>query len=224
MMILNDSQGSKTATAVFEAFPPDDKFVEEERLAALVRRFQHGERYAFEALHDQVTPLVTPIISRFVRNHADAQDVMQEVALQLCRSLPRFRGECRVATFIYRVTLNVCLNCKKRLARNPLTFTDLSSPDNDEAFDARIPAPPRHAPERANISREREEMLHTLILGLDPKFRTVLILTDVCGMSQQEIADILQTPLNTVKTRQKRAREAMRNKILSHRELFDRTG
>jgi len=223
-MILGDSQGSKSVSTALEAVSPTTKMADEDRLTVLVRRFQNGDGYAFEALRDFVTPMVTPVISRFVRNHADAQDTMQDVAIQLYRSLPRFRGECQVSTFIYRVTLNVCMNCKKRLARNPLTFTDLSSPDSDDSFDVLLPSDPHHTPERACVSREREGMLHALIFGLDPRLRAVLVLTDVCGMSQQEIADILRAPLNTVKTRQKRARDAMQKKILAHRELFGRIG
>ncbi len=149
---------------------------------------------------------------------------MQEVAIQLLRALPRFRSECQVSTFIYRVTLNVCMNCKKRWAHTPLTFTDIAFADTDEPCDRTLSVPPYPTPEHAFIQREREEVLHALIYSLDPKFRAVLVLTDICGMSQQEIAQIMQTPLNTVKTRQKRARDAMRKKILARQELFDRVG
>lgn len=221
-MILEDHQESNTMNVAARATVASGKSADEQQLSMLVHRLQAGDRYALATLLDLVTPCISPIISRFVWNHADAQDIMQEVALQLYRALPNFRAECQVLTFVYRVTLNVCMNCKKRITRQPVTFTDLTSPDNTEQLDSRISSSSVSTPEHINATREREEALRLMIYKLDPKFRAVLIMTDICGMSQQEIAEILHAPLNTIKSRQKRAREAMKKQILAQRELFGR--
>ncbi|HEY3378710.1 MAG TPA: sigma-70 family RNA polymerase sigma factor [Armatimonadota bacterium] len=196
------------------------RIAEEERLGLLVRRFHNGDTYAFDALLALISSRVMPMISRFVRDHDDAQDAFQEVAFQLYRSLPRFRGECKVSTFAYRITINVCLNVRKRLARKPSSCMDMSAPENESLLAAILPCGLDETPERRLLRKERQRMLHDAIQSLPPQFREAIVLADACGMKYEEIAEVSNSPVNTVRTRLKRAREAMRKKINNNRELF----
>ena len=202
------------------AWSPASNVADDERLLALAERLRAGDRYAFDALLELLTPRLLSIISRFVRNRVDAQDTLQEVAIQLFRSLPRFRGECRLTTFIYRVTLNVSMNVKKRVERGPLTFSDLSDADNE--FGATLSAAADARPEHRLLSGERQRLLHAAIFTLNPQFRAVFVLADICGMKYDEIAEIMRSPIGAVRSRLHRARAALREKILASRELFDR--
>jgi RNA polymerase sigma-70 factor (ECF subfamily) len=198
-----------------------DHLDEEERLLALVHRFRAGEIYAFDALLEQLTPRMMPVISRFVADRDDADDALQEVSIQLYRALPRFRGECKISTFAYRISANVCMNLKQRNARYPRRFTDLSSAEDPDARAEKLFAGDLDAtPERLLVIRAGQQMLREAVSSLNPKFREVFVLADLCEFSYEEIADITNAPVNTVRTRLKRAREAMRKKIFLHRELF----
>ncbi len=223
--MTDDIQEEEESTfVVYESVPVIKQSADEEQLSLLVHRFNNGDSYAFERLFEHVTPCIKQVISRFVYNYDDAQDLTQEVAINLYNALPGFRNDCKVLTFVYRVAFNVCINCKKRLTRTPQTFTEISSADNVEVVENKVSVNPHSTPEHDYMRKEKDTALHALISSLEPNFRAVLVMTDVCGMSQQEIADILRIPLNTVKTRQKRAREQMKKKILSNRELFGRVG
>ncbi len=191
----------------------------EAQLLQLVRRFCAGEAYAFDAFFELITPAIMPLVSRFVRNQEDAQDTVQEVAIQLYRSLPRFRQECKVSTFVYRITVNVCLNQQKRLSRNPSTFSELTSADGDNACEDGFRAA-SDTPEHLLLSRERQRMLHDAICSLSPAFRAVFLLADVNGMQYEEIAAIMHTSIGTVRSRLHRARTALQQIILANRELF----
>ena len=205
---------------VMEKKTVESKDIDDENLTLLFHRFKNGDQYAFKLIIDAVTPMIRPLISRLVWNFADAEDILQDVALQLYISLPRFRGDCKMTSFIYRVTINICMNSQKRLARNPLNFIDLPTSTGDESFNAFYPSQRHYTPEESCLRSEREALIHSFILRISPKYRVILVLSDINKMNQQEIADILHLPLGTVKSRQKRARDQMKQLILANRELF----
>ncbi|OPZ86083.1 MAG: ECF RNA polymerase sigma-E factor [bacterium ADurb.Bin429] len=192
---------------------------DDERLCDLARRYQAGEKAAFELLLSAVMPSITGMISRFFWNRADVEDVTQEVIVEMMKSLHRFRGESKLSTFIYRLAFNTCMKEKKKMLRLPRTFTELTAPDG-EPFEMTLPTRDGEQPARACISREQQCCLHTAMAGLSLPFRAALLLVDACGMSYEETAAIMHSPLNTVRTRVKRARDAMKKIILAHRELF----
>jgi RNA polymerase sigma-70 factor (ECF subfamily) len=196
---------------------------DERQLAGLLERFRRGDVAAFEALLPLVTPLINTLISRLIRNHADAQDAAQEIAIELYRALPRYRGDCAVSTYVYRVAFNICLRCRKRLDRNPLPFTDLTAAD-DDAPAVDFPAPVGADPAHAAVSHARLARLHAIILHLPPQFCQAFILRDVLGFSLEESAGILACPVDTVKTRLHRARKALQQQIRDERELFGGMG
>ena len=103
--------------------PLDD----DDRLSGWTQRYLAGDKAALELLLAAVMPSITWMISRFFWNHADAEDVSQEVVLELMKSLHRFHGKSKLSTYLYRLAFNTCKNQKKKMLRLPTSFTDPSS-------------------------------------------------------------------------------------------------
>lgn len=196
---------------------------DEERLTRWARRVGEGDNLAFDALFAHVTPRMLPVISRFARDREDAQDMLQEVAIQLFRALPKFRGECLLTTFIYRITLNVCMNTRKRQTSRAIPFSDFAGEDDAAPFDDRLSGSAWEEPPARLINRERREALHAAIYSLAPQFRAVFVLAELEGLKYEEIAAIMRSPIGVVRSRLHRARQALRKKILAQRELFYET-
>ena len=207
-------------TLMTEERPLAGRLADEERLVELARRFARGDQHAFTAFFTAITPRILPLISRFTCNRDDAEDTLQDVAIQLFSALPRFRGDSLMITFVYRVVVNVGLTWKKRHARLPVTFTDMTDPDQDSPFEV-LPGKAYEQPERMLFVREQQDLLHEAIVHLPPQFRAVLVLADLCQLSYEEIAAIQCAPVGTVRSRLHRARGMLQEKILAKRELFE---
>lgn len=158
----------------------------------LVARAGDGDVDAFEALVRRHSAPVYRVALRMLGRAADAEDVTQEVFLQVWRSLDQFRGESGLATWLYRITTNRCLNRLRRDRRTePMPDVVTSS----------TPGPARTVEARGQL-----EELGRVILALNPQQRTVLVLREFEGCSYEQIAEILQIGVPAVKSRLHRAR------------------
>jgi RNA polymerase sigma-70 factor, ECF subfamily len=163
--------------------------------AELVRRTTRGDLSAFEQLVDRHRPVVVRVASRIVGSE-DAEDVSQDAFLRAFHRLDRFRGDAPFRAWLLRITHNAALDHLAR--RRP-------EPVDPQAFDASEPSASRPPAEGLEL-RERIERLERKLRGLSAQHRAVLVLRDVEGMSYEEIADITDSPLGTVKGRLHRAR------------------
>ncbi len=136
---------------------------------------------------------------RIVRNPVMAQDLAQEAFVRAHRALPGFRGQAQVRSWLYRIATNLALNAVQRRKEYP----------SDEIPDQPSRRDPAVATESSALRRELEEA----IAALPDKLRSPLVLREFEGMSYQEIADALDLPLNTVRTRILRARRALRDRM-----------
>jgi RNA polymerase sigma-70 factor (ECF subfamily) len=161
----------------------------------LVRRSRRGDLSAFEQLVDRHRPVVVRVAARIV-GPEDAEDVSQDAFLRAFHRLDRFRGDAPFRAWLLRITHNAALD---HLARRRPEPVDPSS------FDASEPSGVRPPAERLEL-RERIERLERKLRGLSPEHRAVLVLRDAEGMSYEEIADVTDSPLGTVKGRLHRAR------------------
>jgi RNA polymerase sigma-70 factor (ECF subfamily) len=161
----------------------------------LVRRSTRGELSAFEQLVDRHRPVVVRVAARIVGSE-DAEDVSQDAFLRAFHRLDRFRGDAPFRAWLLRITHNAALDHLAR--RRP-------EPVDPQEFDASEPSASRPPAERLEL-RERIERLERKLHGLSAQHRTVLVLRDAEGMSYEEIADITDSPLGTVKGRLHRAR------------------
>jgi RNA polymerase sigma-70 factor, ECF subfamily len=161
----------------------------------LVRCSTRGDLSAFEQLVDRHRPVVVRVAARIVGSE-DAEDVSQDAFLRAFHRLDRFRGDAPFRSWLLRITHNAALD---HLARRRPEPVDPLQFDASEPSDSRPPA------ERLEL-RERIERLERKLHGLSPPHRAVLVLRDAEGMSYEEIADITDSPLGTVKGRLHRAR------------------
>lgn len=192
--------------SITESFQPEE---------TLIRRFLQGDGGAFDRLVELCSSRVFNLAYRLVGNRDDAQDIAQEAFVRIYHALPRFQGGSSFNTWMYRIVVNVCYDELKRRRRRPSNFTDLC--DYDEPM--RDPAGGVSA-EEAAMRNERRRVLQQAIVTIPEPYRMVLVLYDLQGLSYQEISDILETNLGTIKSRLNRARLILREKLSESRELF----
>jgi RNA polymerase sigma-70 factor, ECF subfamily len=167
-------------------------------------RLRAGDRAAFEELVRTHQHRIYALALRMLGNAAEAQDVAQEAFLRAHRGLAEFRGEARLSTWLYAIASRLCLNrlagSERRLARHgEETLTRL--PDG------------RPGPDQALERDEIEEALHRAIGELAEERRIVVILRDVEGLAYEEIAEALELPVGTVRSRLHRARLDLKEKL-----------
>ena len=162
--------------------------------AALIARAQRGDTAAFRQLFLRHREQVSRIVFRMIGPSADVEDVVQEVFLNVYRSLPSFRGDAKFSTWLYRLATNVT-RMHLRRGRSRPKFADVEVPEAPR--ESRPPDGPDEQIERA----ERVRALYRLLEGLSEKKREVLILHDLEGVPAKEIAELSGIPVLTVRTR-----------------------
>ncbi len=162
--------------------------------AALIARAQRGDTAAFRQLFLRHREQVGRIVFRMIGPSADVEDVVQEVFLNVYRSLPSFRGDAKFSTWLYRLATNVT-RMHLRRGRSRPKFADVEVPEAPR--ESRPPDGPDEQIERA----ERVRALYRLLEGLSEKKREVLILHDLEGVPAKEIAELSGIPVLTVRTR-----------------------
>ncbi|MBC7344350.1 MAG: sigma-70 family RNA polymerase sigma factor [Clostridia bacterium] len=182
----------------------------EEELIALSRR---GDVDAFGQLVATYERHVYTVAFRFMGNHADASDLAQEAFLRAFRGIGKFRGDCSFKTWLNQITANVCRDQLRKQRRNPTISLDAATNSEDDPAQVILPDY-SNCPEQVFQQREEREYLQEVLNTLPIEFRIVLILRDVQGLSYEEIANSLNIPLGTVKSRLNRARHLVRDKLL----------
>ena len=175
----------------------------------LVERWRAGDEVAFETLVRRHERRVFGLALRMLGSREEAEDVAQEVFLNLHRSGHRFRQEARFSTFVYRVAVNAALNRRRALGRRRARLEGLTQ---RQAGGDDLPyAPPD--PENSILGSELRARLQREILELADALRTPLVLHDIEGLPYAEIASILEVAEGTVKSRIHRARRALRRRL-----------
>ena len=161
----------------------------------------------FKSLHDQFRPRVLRYVTRLV-GEADAEDVTQSVMLKINEGLPGFRGDSSVSTWIYRIATNVAVDRLRQRAGQPRA-------DAEYDFDDDVPPAALQSPsaETTAIRGEMSACISEFVAHLPENYRTVMILSELEGFTNGEIAAILGLTLDTVKIRLHRAREKLRKDL-----------
>jgi len=167
----------------------------------IVNEAAKGDIKAFESIYREYFEFVANVVLRIVKHTDDAEDVAQEVFMTIYRNLKTFRGESALKTWIYRIAINTAINHAKKLSRE---FRQILEHGNDKAV---AHSPPED--EDAIKNQENKKMIARLLDALNPDQRACIVLRNLEGLSYQEIAENLNIPINTVRSRIKRAREAM---------------
>ena len=188
----------------------------------LVQRARQGDEDSFAALVEQNQGRIYNLALRMTGNPDDALELSQEAFLNAWKGLGKFQGDSSFATWLYRLTSNVCIDFLRReKRRNALSMT-ISLDDEEEARQAELPDE-RFSPHVEAERRERREALRASLNTLSAEHRRVLILRELEGLSYGEIAQVLGLEEGTVKSRIARARLALRNYLKKQGNFFDPT-
>jgi RNA polymerase sigma-70 factor, ECF subfamily len=174
----------------------------------LVERAQRGDKHAFELLVAKYQRRLGRLISRFVRNAAEAEDVTQDAFIKAYRALPAFRGDSAFYTWLYRIGINTAKNHLVAQGRRAPTSTPFDSDDAEDFEDAAL----LHevaTPENELMSKQVVEVVNASLQELPDDLRTALTLREIEGLSYEEIAVVMNCPIGTVRSRIFRAREAI---------------
>lgn len=177
----------------------------------LVRRVQKGDKGAFDLLVLKYQHKIVNLVMRYVRDPDQALDITQEAFLKAYRAMPRFRGESAFYTWLYRIAVNTAKNYLAAQRRRPLDVElDMQDP---EQFDLHAKLKETDTPEGMTLSRELHETVERAIDALPDDLRTAIVLRELDGMSYEEIAQTMDCPVGTVRSRIFRARDAIGKKI-----------
>ena len=178
---------------------------------ALVERVQSGDSRAFDLLVQKYQNRISKLIARFVRNPADVQDVAQEAFIKAYRALPNFRGESAFYTWLYRIAINTAKNHLVAAGRkSPSYAVDVQEV---EKYDASEWLKEYATPERELLADEIQVTVNTALEGLPPDLREAITLREIEGLSYEDIAQVMDCPIGTVRSRIFRAREAIDEKL-----------
>lgn len=177
----------------------------------LVKRVQAGERKAFDLLVRRYQHKVLGVISRYVADWAEAQDVAQESFIRAYRAIGNFRGESAFYTWLYKIATNTAKNWLVSQGRRPPT--DDVQVDDAVHLDAAVRLKDSSTPERELLRQEIERTVFETVEALPDELRQAITLREVEGLSYEEISERMDCPIGTVRSRIFRAREAIDNRL-----------
>lgn len=177
----------------------------------LVKRVQKGDKGAFDLLVLKYQHKIVNLVMRYVRDPELALDITQEAFIKAYRALPRFRGDSAFYTWMYRIAVNTAKNHLAAQRRRPMDVElDLQDP---EQYDLHAKLKETDTPEGLVLGNELKEVVERAIAALPEDLRTAIILRELEGMSYEEIAQTMDCPVGTVRSRIFRARDAIGKKV-----------
>jgi len=174
----------------------------------LVERVQRGDKLAFDLLVSKYQRRLARLISRFIRDPAEAEDVTQDAFIKAYRALPGFRGESAFYTWLYRIGINTAKNHLLANKRRAPTSTPLDAEEAETYEDIGL----MHevsTPENELMSKQVVDVVQASLQQLPDDLRSALTLREIEGLSYEEIAVVMNCPIGTVRSRIFRAREAV---------------
>lgn len=183
----------------------------------LVERVQRGDKKAFDLLVAKYQRKLTRLLSRFIRDAGEVEDVAQEAFIKAYRALPSFRGDSAFYTWLYRIGINTAKNHLVATGRRAPTTTEFDA-DEAENFEDGDQLRDINTPESVMMSKQIAATVNETMAKLPEELRTAIQLREIEGLSYEEIATIMNCPIGTVRSRIFRAREAIADEL---RPLLD---
>jgi RNA polymerase sigma-70 factor (ECF subfamily) len=173
----------------------------------LIEHIFKGRQEAYDLLVLRYQQKILSLVRRLVRDPHEAEDVAQEVFIKAYKALSGFRGESSFYTWLYRIALNTAKNYLSAMGRRPPS----SDIDIDDGSQTQVPEPLVQVenPENAQLVEELRNQIHGVIQRLPEELRTAFTLREFNGLSYEEIAQVMNSPVGTVRSRIFRAREAI---------------
>ena len=191
----------------------DDRQVDQ----VLVERAQQGDSRAFELLVSKYQRRLTRLLLRFIKDEHEVNDVAQEAFIKAYRALPNFRGDSAFYTWLYRIAINTAKNFLVVNGRQPTVQAGFAN-DEGELLDLTEQMPDYRTPETDLLNREIIQTVDAAVAGLPEELRQAIILREMEGLSYEEIAQTMNCPIGTVRSRIFRAREVIAKEL---RPLLD---
>ncbi|MBM3759028.1 MAG: sigma-70 family RNA polymerase sigma factor [Acidobacteria bacterium] len=179
------------------------------RDALLVERLRQGEDAAFEELLRTYEDPVYNLVYRLLNQPSDAPDVVQEIFVKVYRNLGHFQGKSTLKTWIYRIAVNEAYNHRRWFSRHKKQEVGIGGEDNSISLADVLPDRCR-SPFDLTSDHETRALIEEALLKINPVFRSAVVLRDIEDLSYEEIAEVLQISLGTVKSRILRGRESLR--------------
>ena len=183
----------------------------------LVARAQRGDKRAFELLVEKYQRKLARLLSRYIRDPAEVEDVTQEAFIKAYRALPAFRGDSAFYTWLYRIGINTAKNYLMAMGRRAPTSTEVEA-EEAEGFEEGEQLRDINTPESMLLSNEIAKTVNATIEQLPEELRTAIQMREIEGMSYEDIAKAMDCPIGTVRSRIFRAREAIAEQL---RPLLD---
>ena len=174
----------------------------------LVERVQRGDKAAFDLLVVKYQRKIFRLLSRLIRDSAEIEDVAQEAFVKAYRALPNFRGDSAFYTWLYRIAINTAKNYLVSQGRRAPTSTQ-SDVEEAETFDDGDHLRDLNTPDSMLVTKQVGDAVNRAIDQLPEDLRTAIVLREIEGLSYEEIAESMQCPIGTVRSRIFRAREAI---------------
>jgi RNA polymerase sigma-70 factor (ECF subfamily) len=178
----------------------------------LVESLRQGSEQAYEDLLARFQQPAYTLALRLLNDSSEAADVVQEVFLKVFRNIGNFRGQSSLKTWIYRITVNEAHNARRWFFRHRRREVELDTPDDVRNWNEVLPDHSR-SPFEAACDREQQVMIEAALERINPIFRDAVVLRDITGLTYDEVADVLNVSLGTVKSRILRGREALREEL-----------
>ena len=169
-----------------------------------------GDKQAFDVLILRHQNSVFTLATRLLEDRNEAEDIMQDTFLRAYEGIEEFRGAAKFSTWLYRICHNLCLNYLKRKKNDP------TNDAGEETLPEELPGPRSRLPDQVLISKERQNLVTQALSPLAPEFREVLMLHHTRQFSYQEIAELLELPVGTVRSRLHRGREEIKEYLRSY--------
>ena len=175
----------------------------------LVERAQQGDKRAFELLVGKYQRKLARLLSRFIRDPAEVEDVTQEAFIKAYRALPTFRGDSAFYTWLYRIGINTAKNYLVSMGRRAPVSADIGDDEDGDGPGAGERLPDMNTPETELMNRQIVDTVNEAVEALPDELRTAITLREMEGLSYEDIASIMNCPIGTVRSRIFRAREAI---------------
>lgn len=185
----------------------------------LLKKCRQGDRDAFNILVQTYQRQVINLAYGMLSDTEDATDAAQEVFIKVYRNIDRFEGKSSLSTWIYRITSNVCKDFLRKRTRTiqSISIYESSEDDDDRPMEIKDSSPtPQEHMEITETQREVRKALDEL----PEEYKSVIVMYDLEGLSYDEISNVLQCPVGTIKSRLNRARKALKKNLSEKRELF----
>ena len=178
----------------------------------LVERAQRGDKRAFELLVAKYQRKLIRLLSRFIRDAAEVEDVAQEAFIKAYRALPNFRGDSAFYTWLYRIGINTAKNYLVAAGRRAPTSTAIDAEEAEDLGQTEH-LQDLNTPENQMMSRQVADTVNQTLDKLPEDLRTAISLREMEGLSYEEIASVMNCPIGTVRSRIFRAREAIAEQL-----------